>query len=145
MGIDVANLERGRSGVGQRPAHRLDGPVARGMGVRNPVAAERIAVAGNFGVDAGATPARRLPFLEHHKPRALAQHKAVAAAVKRTAGAIWDLIVEGQSAQHTKAREAHRIYHRVETAGENEVRGAAPNQSHRQAERLAAGSARGVN
>src|SRR5580704_7253620 len=145
VGVDVANLGRLSPGILKRPAHGLNRAVTRRMGVRNPVTAERIAVAGNFSVDAGAAPARRLPFLQHDETGALAEHEAVARAIEGAAGALRCVVVGRKRAEHAEAGQPQWIYHRVKAAGQNKVGAAAANQSHRPADSLSARRARGMD
>ena len=138
--VRVEIVDVGGNGAGVRDccAHRLDWTVAVGRRVSDPIARQRIAVAGKLGVDAGAAPARRFPFLQHDKARALAQQKAVAREVERTARAFGRFVVGRQCGEKTEAGNSDRADHRVEAAGQRVVRGAAADQLERSTERLPA-------
>ena len=102
--VQVVHLLEPRAGVAERLAHRLDRPVARRMRVGDAVAPERVAVAGQLGVDPRAAPARRLPLLEDEEAGALAEHEAVARRVERAARALGRLVVRRDRAQQAEAR-----------------------------------------
>ena len=87
----------------------------------------------------GTSAPRGLPLFEHEKAGAFAQQEAVARRVEWTTGALRGLVVRGQSGEQAKARQADRIDHRVEAAGKCIVNGAAADQFHGGAHRLAAG------
>src|SRR5512143_2145684 len=115
------------------------------MRVGDAIAAERITVARQLCVDAGAAPAGGAPLLQHEEARPLAEYEAVARAVERAAGALRRVVVCGQRAEQAKSREASRVDHRIEATGEDVVARAATDQLEGRADCLAARRARGVH
>ena len=63
VGVQVVDVFRPDAGIRERLAHRLDRAVAGRMGIGDAIAAERVAVAGQLGVDARPAPAGRAPTL----------------------------------------------------------------------------------
>ena len=129
--IQVVDVGGRGAGAPQRLPHRLDRAVAVGRRIGDAVARQRIAVAGQLGVDVRAAPARRMPFLEHQEARAFAQQEAVARRVERAARALRRVVVRRERRQQAEARDADRTDHRIEAAGQHVVDGAAADQLQR--------------
>ena len=145
MRVHVVDVGGRRVRVGERPAHRLDRPVAGRVRVGDPVRGERVAVAGQLRVDPRAARDRVLEGLEHEEARALAQHEAVAGGVERAARARGRVVVRRDGAQQAETGEPHRAHHRVEAPRERVVDRAAADQLHRRADGLPARRAGGVH
>jgi len=96
------------------------------MGIGDAIAAEGVAVAGQFGVDPRAAPAGRVPRFEDEEAGALAQDEAVAGGVEGAAGTLGRLVVPVTGRPGDKMRQADRGDHGVEAPGQDAVGGAAP-------------------
>ena len=105
MRVQVIDIRRRRSGVRERGTHRLDRPVAIRWRIGDPVARQRIAVAGELGVDSRAAAARRGPFLEHQKAGAFAKEKAVARRIERPASRC-GVSLSGETAERRQKPES---------------------------------------
>ena len=121
MRIDVVQIFHRQPRAGQRLAHRLNRPVAGGMRVGDAIAAERIAIAGQLGVDVGAAFPGGVPFLEHQESGTFAEDEAVARRIEWAAGSVGLIIVRRECAQQAEARKPDGVQHRVVAAGEDVI------------------------
>ena len=96
MRIYVIDRRRGHSSVFQRPLNRLARPVAGWVGVCDSIAAQRIAVACEFGINSRPARLGCFPVLEHQKTRPLSQDEAVARCIKGATGPRGLVIIGGQ-------------------------------------------------
>ena len=144
MRVQVVDLDRCCTGTPQRLPHGLDRTIAVGRRIGDAIAGKRIAIAGQFGVNVCAAPARRVPFLQHQEARAFAQQKAVAGDVERPARALRGIVVGRQRRQQAKAGDADGTDHRIVATREHVVDRSAPYQLQCRAQSLPAGCARRV-
>ena len=95
MGVHVVDLVRIQAGIAQSIVHAAGGalPVLRRLGHMMSVTAHT--VADQLGINGSAAGSGVLVFLQHHNPRAVAQHKAVAVPVPGPAGG-FRIVVAGR-------------------------------------------------
>ena len=100
------------------------------MGIGDAIAAERVPVTGQLGIDPRPAPAGRVPRFEDEQAGTFAEDEAVARGVEGAAGSLGRLVVRREGTQQTKTRQADRVDHGVEPPGEDVVGRAAPDQFH---------------
>src|SRR5262245_37475024 len=115
------------------------------MRVGDAIAAERVAVAGEFGVNPRATLACCVPVLKHEEAGAFTENKAVPRGIERAACSFGSVVVGGERSQQAKGSDTGRVQHRVEASGEDVVGEAAAHGLERGTERLAAGRTGGMD
>jgi hypothetical protein len=115
--VEIVDVGQCGAGIGDGLAHGLDRPVAGRVRIGDAVAGQRVAVSCQFGIDARAALARRVPLFQHQEARAFAEHETVARGVEGAAGALGGVVVRRHRVEQTKARQPHRVDHRIEAAG----------------------------
>ena len=106
--VEVVDLIQRRASIVERLPHRLNRPIARGMRIGDAVAAQRITLAGQFGVDVSTAPPGRLPLFEHEESGTLAQNEAIATGVEGSAGALRRIVVRRDGIEQAKTGQADR-------------------------------------
>ena len=101
MGVQVVHFFRQDAGSRKGLADRLDRPIAGRMRIGDAIAAERVAITGQFGIDPRPSPAGRVPRFEDEQTGALAEDEAVARGVEGAARSLGRL-VSSEGTQQTK-------------------------------------------
>ena len=143
VGVDVADVLPGQAGVLERALDAGDGAAAFGMAVGHAEGVGGRAVAGHFGVDAGAAALGVLQLFEHQHAGPFAQDEAVAVQIERPRRLLRVLVVGRQGRQQVEAGDAERMDHAVRAAGEHDVGLAVADHLGRLADGLAAGGTGG--
>src|SRR3974390_395095 len=111
--------------------YRLDGTVARRVGIGNAKTAQRISISRKFGVDARSASSSCSPILEDNKPCAFPAAKAVAGDINRAAGARGRVLESRQRPQQAKRRETDWVEHRIVPSRQHEIDLPAPHRFER--------------
>ena len=143
--VDVVHRVGGHAGVGERLLHRLDRPVAVGRRVGDAIAAQRIAVAGQLGVDVRAASARGSHSSSTRKPAPSPSRKPLRVASNGRLARVRRVVVGRERAEQAEPGQPDRVEHRIETAGEHEIGPAAAHHLERRADGLSARGAGGVH
>ena len=126
-------------GVLEGPLDAGDGAAAFGVAVGDAEGVGGRAVAGHFGVDAGAAALGVLQLFEDQHARAFAEDEAVAVQIERPRRLLRIVVVRRQGGEQVEAGDAERMDHAVRAAGEHEVGLAVADHLGRLADGLAAG------
>src|SRR5262249_54796205 len=115
------------------------------MRVRDPIGAQGVPATRQLGINAGAAPPGRIPFLENEEPGPFAKHETVPGAVEGTAGPLGAIVVGGEGVEKAKCREPNGTHHGVESARKDEVRDAAADELQGRSNGLSPGGTGRVN
>ena len=144
MGIDVVDLARIDAGVFEGHLHRACRVTARWIRLGHVLRVGRKPVAGDLGVDLGATGARAFELLEHEHRARLAHHEAVALRVERPAGTLRIFVATRERAHRTEAGDPDLVDRRLGPAAEHHVGATKPDVVEPLADRHVRRRARGA-
>ena len=138
MGVDVVDVLGVELCILEGQPHRNDGTPAVVVAVGQPEGVGRRGMAGDLAEDRRSAGAGVLELFEHQHPAPFADHEPVALAVERPARPRRIVVASRHRRQQDEARDAERVNHAVDAAGEHHVGAAAANDLDRLADRLGA-------
>ena len=121
VGVDVRNVLRVHPGAPERHPHAAGGAFAGRGGSCQMVSVSRVAVAGQFGIDARSAGLGVLQLLQNYDAAAFPHDEAVAVAVKRPGGALGIIIAGAQGAHGAESAQTQRDNRGFASAGEHHV------------------------